>query len=323
MYRCEHITALCPHTWTFIAHVCGSSVFKKPSSSLVRTCPWCSCCCVHGHLHHADLLHTLHKVSVLRLIWTHLQVVSPRRSLRWVLTWMKYDLNIRLRSKHIDASSGFGDQRWAINGFAWLTTVVTGARSKCRPMTSLSLSKRKTWWQTRPDFKPARWDLSLQDILNRKGISDWFLKNRDSCFSQRRTLKYWSKNASWSRYSGTSTTGTVESYGNWAHQRGVTKRTSATGRRIVSTRKSTARNWNQRNSRSGRILESTGETNCDEHSRQKLKENQSTIDELTAQISELQERLNLIHDSSEFQGVSSMQWKIIPRSSSPAVIFKP
>ena len=44
--------------------------------------------------------------------------------------------------------------------------------------------------------------------------------------------------------------------------------------------------------------------NCDEPSRQKLRENQSTIDELTAQISELQERLIYIDDSREFQGVA-------------------
>ena len=70
-------------TRELLSHTCVVQVsLKKPSSSLVRTCPWCSCCCVHGHLHHADLQHTLHKVSVLRLIWTHLQVVSPRRSLR-------------------------------------------------------------------------------------------------------------------------------------------------------------------------------------------------------------------------------------------------
>ena len=54
-----------------------------------------------------------------------------------------------------------------------------------------------------------------------------------------------------------------------------------------------------------------------------MRENQSAIDELTAQISELQERLNFIDDSREFHGVSSMQWEIIPRSSSPAVIFNP
>ena len=89
-----------------------------------------------------------------------------------------------------------------------------------------------------------------------------------------------------------------------AHLRGVTKRTSATGRRIDSTRKSTARNWNQRNSRSGRIKESTGETNCDEPSRQKLREKSVYDDELMAQISELQERLKFIDDSWEFQGVA-------------------
>ena len=39
---------------------------------------------------------------------------------------------------------------------------------------------------------------------------------------------------------------------------------------------------------------------------EKLRESQSTIDELTAQISELQESVNFMHDSREFQEVDSV-----------------
>ena len=55
----------------------------------------------------------------------------------------------------------------------------------------------------------------------------------------------------------------------------------------------------------------------DEFSRHELRESQTTIQELTSHMLELQERVNRMNDSGEFQEVESMLlWEIIPRSES-------
>ena len=102
---------------------------------------------------------------------------------------------------------------------------------------------------------------------------------------------------------------------NWPHLRGVTKRTNTTVRRMVSARRSTARNSYWRNSRSGRIKKNSRKQ-IDELSKQEI-ERKSAPDgsDLMAQISALQERADFFE---EFKRISrsrlSMQWKIVSRS---------
>ena len=59
------------------------------------------------------------------------------------------------------------------------------------------------------------------------------------------------------------------------------------------------------------------EMRIDEFSRHELRESEATFQELTSQIVELQDRVNFMNDSREFQDVESIcSGKIIPRSKS-------
>ena len=53
----------------------------------------------------------------------------------------------------------------------------------------------------------------------------------------------------------------------------------------------------------------------DEFSRKESRESHATVQELTSQIQELQERMNYMNDSRKFQDVESI-WEVIPRSQS-------
>ena len=67
-------------------------------------------------------------------------------------------------------------------------------------------------------------------------------------------------------------------------------------------------------------LKGAQEIRIDEFSRCELRESQVTIQELTSQILELQERVNFMNDSGELQDVESiLLWEIIPRSQSKSL----
>ena len=71
-------------------------------------------------------------------------------------------------------------------------------------------------------------------------------------------------------------------------------------------------------------LKRSQERHSDELSRLKLRESQSSTDDLTARICELQERVNFMKGSRKFQEVdSAMQWKIVSRSQFTGSNFKP
>ena len=66
------------------------------------------------------------------------------------------------------------------------------------------------------------------------------------------------------------------------------------------------------------------EMRSDEYSRQELRENQATLQELNSQIQELQDRVNLMNDSTEFQDVESMcSGKLSHVPSQPAIVPSP
>ena len=66
------------------------------------------------------------------------------------------------------------------------------------------------------------------------------------------------------------------------------------------------------------------ELRIDEFSRQELRQSQATFNELTSQIQELQERVNLMNDSREFQDVeSACSGRLSTVPSQPAVVPSP
>ena len=71
-------------------------------------------------------------------------------------------------------------------------------------------------------------------------------------------------------------------------------------------------------------LRSAQELRVDELSVQKLRESHDTIQKLTSQIQELQERVNSMNDSGEFQEIESIcRGKLSRVPSQPAVIPSP
>ena len=88
-------------------------------------------------------------------------------------------------------------------------------------------------------------------------------------------------------------------------------------RRTGSEREKGLRNTRIRNFHEMEELKRAQEMQIDEFSRQELRERKATIHELISQIQDLQEKVNCMNDSREFQDVESiLQWKIFSRSQS-------
>ena len=85
----------------------------------------------------------------------------------------------------------------------------------------------------------------------------------------------------------------------------VQTETGSTSQRIGRTRTSTAWNSYQKFSKVGRIDEGS-ELRVDESSRRRSIEDQDTINELTARTQELQNEVNCMNDSTDFQDVESV-----------------
>ena len=109
----------------------------------------------------------------------------------------------------------------------------------------------------------------------------------------------------------------------------LSKRASTSSRRIIYERKSTSRKSDQKYARGGRNEESSRITsrrilstkNCQY---KKLTESHDMIQRLTSQIQKLQERMNCLSDSGEFQEVeSNYSFKSSHVPSQPAVIPSP
>ena len=83
----------------------------------------------------------------------------------------------------------------------------------------------------------------------------------------------------------------------------------------LAQREKALRNTRIRNIHEVEELKRDQEKRLDEISRYELRESHATTQELTSQIQELQERMNKMNDSREFQDVESIcTGKIIPRS---------
>ena len=81
-------------------------------------------------------------------------------------------------------------------------------------------------------------------------------------------------------------------------------RTSSSTRRIISKGKGSPRYSNPKHARNGEMKRAQ-EQRVDEVSVQILRENHETIQKLTSRLQEMQEQMNSINDSGEFQEVES------------------
>ena len=149
--------------------------------------------------------------------------------------------------------------------------------------------------------------------LIRKKVREQFLKNKEIIYSQEQNLKSWSKNVklilltlAFVNFKDK----LIPIVRNWIAQNcgyETSRRDQPRLHEESAQREKALRDTRIRNVQEVEELKRAQEMRIDEFSRNELRVSHATIQELTSQIQELQEGMNCMNDSREFQDVESMR----------------
>ena len=141
----------------------------------------------------------------------------------------------------------------------------------------------------------------FSDSLTRQMLRNLFLMVTEITCLLKRDLNSWSKNTKWNLLtlvlmwtSGANLCSAIGIAGRPSRMCRISKRASSTTRRISYERKSTSRYSGLVSVHEMGEMKRAQELRVDEFSVQKLRESHDTIQRLTSQIQELQERVNCI-----------------------------
>ena len=265
-------------------------------------------------------------------------------------------VDLRFSGKHRDTAPGIGLRRWATSCSGGLTTVPTGARSKCRTIASSSLWTRQLdvqlisrsdkyreicrfrigWNKKRlltEEIFPQDINRFLgatnlsSDSVTRQMLRNLFLMEVEITCLLKRDLNSWSRNTKWNLLTLVSVNFRNKlMLSDWNWRTPILDMQNLEENKLVYKK-----NWDE-----GKLLRDIQNTKyswigCDEESSRTtswrslsakiFSKNHETIQRLTSQLQDMQEQMNSVNDSGEFQEVeSNYSGRLSYVSSQPAMM---